>query len=115
MFKNINNLLILIAGLIICYIFYNVFILENFARLSINQIENKRIFEYNQANELVDFVNKLPDGPYFVKKGGLAWRDPSTGACGQPISFLCYVSYTGYIYMLLAAMRSYIKVKDTVC
>ena len=32
MFKNINNLLILIAGLIICYIFYNVFILENFAR-----------------------------------------------------------------------------------
>ena len=54
-------------------------------------------------------------GPYFVKKGGLAWRDPSTGACGQPISFLCYVSYTGYIYMLLAAMRSYIKVKDTVC
>ena len=33
MFKNINNLLILlilIASLIICYIFYNVFILEQF-------------------------------------------------------------------------------------
>ena len=33
MFKNVNNLLILlilIAGLIICYIFYNVFILEQF-------------------------------------------------------------------------------------
>jgi len=28
--KNTNTLLILIAGLIVCYIFYNVYILENF-------------------------------------------------------------------------------------
>jgi hypothetical protein len=31
MFKNVNNLLIWCIGLIICYIFYNVFILEKFA------------------------------------------------------------------------------------
>lgn len=30
MYKNINTLIILFASLIICYIFYNVYILENF-------------------------------------------------------------------------------------
>ena len=30
MYKNTNTLLILIAVLIVCYIFYNVYILENF-------------------------------------------------------------------------------------
>ena len=35
MFKNINNLLIWCLGLIICYIFYNVFILEKFTEGSL--------------------------------------------------------------------------------
>ena len=30
MYKNTNTLLILITSLIVCYIFYNVYILENF-------------------------------------------------------------------------------------
>ena len=68
MFKNINNLLILIAGLIICYIFYNVFILENFVSFDNKQMVNKKNFEYKQANELADFVSTSPEGVEFVKK-----------------------------------------------
>ena len=41
MFKNINKIFIWLVGLIICYVFYNVFILENFSSLT-TQINSKR-------------------------------------------------------------------------
>ena len=53
MFKNINNLLILIAGLIICYIFYNVFILENFVNPDqYTGIPNLKIIHDTQLTDL---------------------------------------------------------------
>jgi hypothetical protein len=41
MFKNINKIFIWIVGLIICYVFYNVFILENFTS-SLNTLINSK-------------------------------------------------------------------------
>ena len=52
MFKNINNLLIWCIGLIICYIFYNVFILEKFAEIS---------QPLSEAQKVVDEKKKVAD------------------------------------------------------
>ena len=76
MFININNLLILIAGLIICYIFFNVFILENFVSTSekitmykAKQAEDLDIFVKKNATTLDDLIKKnASDLDIFLKK-----------------------------------------------
>ena len=58
MFKNINKIFIWIVGLIICYVFYNVFILENFSSLS-TQINSKRHAIKTAKDTITKLENEL--------------------------------------------------------
>lgn len=61
MFKNINKIFIWIVGLIICYVFYNVFILENFSSLNTQIISKRHAIKTAKKDPLqtADTITKL--------------------------------------------------------
>ena len=61
MFKNINKIFIWIVGLIICYVFYNVFILENFT----SSDEKNKIYRLNSTIRSIEksIKNKKKNTP----------------------------------------------------